>query len=71
MDELTKYTYKLYVYLDVMGGCYRWILRSLGGETIARSTECYKYKDECLSAAELLRERYSGTTLRDLTVWAP
>lgn len=70
MTEIAEDTHKLYVYLDVMCGCYRWVLRSLSGEALARSTGCYAQKGGCLSSAEALKLSYSGLILRDLTVRA-
>lgn len=70
MTEIVEDTHRLYVYLDVMHGCYRWVLRPPNGGSIARSTGCYMEKSSCLSAAEALKLRYPDTVLRDLTVSA-
>ena len=67
MAEVPERTHRLHVYVDVIRGCYRWVLRSTSGDTIARSTVCYTEKAGCLSEAESFRLRYPGIVLRDLT----
>lgn len=68
MTELPEDTHKLYVYLDVMRGCYRWVLRSASGESIKRSSKSYLQKALCLCEVESVKQYYPGTVVRDLTV---
>ncbi len=68
MARAEEYTHKVYVYLDVISGGYRWVLRSLGGESLARSSRSYAQKALCLCNVESIRRSYPGAVVRDLTV---
>lgn len=68
MPEVTENAHRLYVYLDVMRGCYRWILRSASGETVSRSSKSYARKALCLCDLEAVKQSYPGAVVRDLTI---
>lgn len=68
MTELAEDTHRLYVYLDVMRGCYRWVLRSASGEAVTRSSKSYLKKALCLCDVESIKHSYPGVVVRDLTI---
>lgn len=70
MTEPTEGTHRLYVYLDVMRGCYRWVLRSASGEAVTRSSKSYLQKALCLCDVESIKQSYPKVVVRDLTVGA-
>lgn len=61
-------THRLYVYLDVRSGGYRWVLRSPDGERLARSSRAYRRKALCIRDVEAIEQTYPGALIKDLTV---
>lgn len=60
-------TEKLRVYRDVIGGGYRWILRSADGEKIAESDGSVASREDCLARARTVLEDHPSAKLQDLT----
>lgn len=58
---------ELRVFRDLVGGGYRWVLRSGSGERLAESEGTIREREECLSQARALLSERPDATLRDLT----
>jgi uncharacterized protein YegP (UPF0339 family) len=58
---------KLRVYRDLIGGGYRWILRSVDGEKMAESESSVPSKKNCLALARTVLEEHPSAKLQDLT----
>lgn len=58
---------KLRVYQDLIGGGYRWSLRSVDGEKIAESESSFPSKENCRAQARTVLEDHPSAKLQDLT----
>lgn len=58
---------ELRVYRDLVGGGYRWVLRSGSGERLAESEGAIREREGCLAQARALLSERPSATLRDLT----